>query len=164
VKEYIQISREIVTLNRNVTLFIDIIFVNSLPFKVSVYRKIKFTTVEYLHGRKQPQLVTSIIFFIKLYQARGFNVETALMDREFECLRPALTGLNLNTTAASEHVPDVERQIRVLKERSQAIRSTLPFKAIPVRMIIELVYYAALWLKPPPCQSVSLIPTVLGLS
>jgi hypothetical protein len=56
---YIQIPREIVTLNRNVTLLIDIVFVNSLPFMVSVSRKIKFTTVEYLHGWKQPQLVTS---------------------------------------------------------------------------------------------------------
>jgi hypothetical protein len=60
VKEYIQISREIVTLNRNVTLLIDIMFVNSLPFMVSDSRKIKFTTVEYFHERKQPQLVTSI--------------------------------------------------------------------------------------------------------
>jgi hypothetical protein len=39
---------------------IDIMFVNGLPFMVSVSRKIKFTTVEYLPGRKQPQLVMSI--------------------------------------------------------------------------------------------------------
>jgi hypothetical protein len=72
-------------------------FVNSLPFMVSVSRKIKFTTVEYLHGQKCPQLVMSIKKIINLYQARGFNVETALKDREFECMRPALPGLNLNT-------------------------------------------------------------------
>jgi hypothetical protein len=78
------------------------------------------------------------------------------MDREFECLRGDLPELNLNTTAASEHVPDVERQIRVLKERSRAIRSTLPFKAIPRRIIIELVYYAAFWLNAfPPSSGVS---------
>jgi hypothetical protein len=48
-------------------------------------------------------------------------------------------GINLNTTAASEHVPNVERQIRVLKERARALRSTLPFKVIPGRMIIEMI-------------------------
>jgi hypothetical protein len=79
------------------------------------------------------------------------------MDRTFECLCPALPGLNLNTTDASEHIPDVELQIHVLKERSRSIRITLLFKAIHGRMIIELVYYAALWLNapPPPSSGVS---------
>jgi hypothetical protein len=78
------------------------------------------------------------------------------MDREFECLRSNLPELNLNTTAASDHVPDVERQMRVLKERSRAILSTLPFQAIPGRIIIELVYYAAFWLNAfPPSSGVS---------
>jgi hypothetical protein len=58
--DYVQIPQEIVSLNRNVTLTINIMFVNGLPFMVSISRKIKFTTVEYLLGRKQPQLVSSI--------------------------------------------------------------------------------------------------------
>jgi hypothetical protein len=78
------------------------------------------------------------------------------MDREFECFRSDLPGLNLNTTTARKHVPDVERQIRVLKELSRAIQSTLPIKAIPGRMIIELVFNAALWLDAfPPLSGVS---------
>jgi hypothetical protein len=78
------------------------------------------------------------------------------VDREFECLRSDLPELNLHTTAASEHVPDVERQIRVLKEWSRAIWSTLPCQAIHVRIIIELVYYAAFWLNAfPPSSGVS---------
>jgi hypothetical protein len=151
--DYIQIPQEIVSLNRNVTLTIDIMFVNGIPFMVSISRKINFTTVEYLLGRKQPQLVSSIKKIINLYRTRGFTIDTALMDREFECLRSDLPELNLNTTAASEHVPDVERQIRVLKERPRAIRSTLPFQAIPGQIIIELVYYAAFWLNAFPPSS-----------
>jgi hypothetical protein len=107
VTEYVQIPREIMSLNRNVTLLIDIMFVNGLPFMVSVSRKIKYTTVEYLPGRKQPQLVMSIKKIVNLYTSRCFTVDTALMDREFECLRSDLPIINLNTTAASEHVPDV---------------------------------------------------------
>jgi hypothetical protein len=34
--DYVQITKEIVYLNRNVTLAIDIIFVNGLPFMVSI--------------------------------------------------------------------------------------------------------------------------------
>jgi hypothetical protein len=146
VTDYVHIPKEIMSLNRNVTLAIDIMFVNSLRFMVSISRKIKFTTVEYLLRRKQNHLVKSIRKIINLYKTRGFTVDTALMDREFECLCCDLPELNLNTTADSEHVLDVERQIQVLKERPRAIMSTLPFKAIPGGIIIELVYYAAFWL------------------
>jgi hypothetical protein len=58
--DYVQIPNEIMSLNRNVTLAIDIMFVNGLPFLVSISRKINFTTVEYIIGRKQHHLVNSI--------------------------------------------------------------------------------------------------------
>jgi hypothetical protein len=65
-------------------------------------------------------------------------------------------GIHLNTTAASEYVPDVERQIRVLKERARALRRTLPFKIIPSRMIIEMIANVVLWINAfPPSSGVS---------
>jgi hypothetical protein len=38
------------------------------------------------------------------------------MDGEFECLHDRITGVQLNTTAVDEQVPDIERQIRLVKE------------------------------------------------
>jgi hypothetical protein len=61
-------------------------------------------------------------------------------------------GINL-TTAASEHVPDVEQQIRVLKERARALISTLPLKIIPVWMIIEMLANVVLWINAFPSSS-----------
>jgi hypothetical protein len=80
------------------------------------------------------------------------------MDREFECLRLELLthGVNLNTTAASEHVPDIEWQIRLIKERTRALRSTLPFKNIPRRIIIEMLANVVLCINAfPPASGVS---------
>ena len=37
------------------------------------------------------------------------------MDQEFDCLIPYFLVLNINPTATSEHVPDIERQVRVIK-------------------------------------------------
>jgi hypothetical protein len=107
VMDYVQILKEIVGLNCNVTLAIDIVLENGLPFMVNVSRKIKFTTVKYILGRKQSSLIKSIRKIINLYKMRGFHVDTYLMDGGFECLRSDLPGLNLNTTAISEHVQDV---------------------------------------------------------
>jgi hypothetical protein len=57
--EYVKIPKEIISLNKNVTLAVDIMFVCGVPFMVSILRKIKFTTVEYLPGRKQPMIIKS---------------------------------------------------------------------------------------------------------
>ena len=40
----------------------------------------------------------------------------------------------------------MKRQIRVVKERAMAIRSTLPFKKMPGRMIAQLINHFVLWL------------------
>jgi hypothetical protein len=78
------------------------------------------------------------------------------MDREFEPLRDEVPEVTLNTIAADEHVPDIEHQIRTMKERARAVRITLPFKRLPARMIIELVHFSTLWLNAfPPSSGVS---------
>jgi hypothetical protein len=51
----------------------------------------------------------------KQYDGVAPSVVTVLMDREFEPLRSQIHGTMLNTTVASEHVPEIDRQIRVIK-------------------------------------------------
>ena len=69
------------------------------------------------------------------------------MDQEFDCLRDIMPGnLDLNTTAAGKHIPEIERQIRLLKERAHAIWSRLPFQKVPERITIELILFVVLWL------------------
>ena len=54
----------------------------------------------------------------QVYQCRGFEIVHLLMDRQFEpiCGDLASLGITLNTVANDEHVPEVERYIRTLKE------------------------------------------------
>jgi len=55
-------------------------------------------------------------------------------------------GITLNFASRNEHVPEVERYIRTIKERVRAIASFLPFKQYPPRLIAEMVYNAVFWL------------------
>eukprot|EP00957_Ditylum_brightwellii_P126491 9641993-Ditylum_brightwellii.AAC.1 len=64
-----------------------------------------------------------------MYRHRGFKITTILADTEFEALRPHFP--MINTSAADEHVPNVERCIRMVKERTRARYSLLPFKYVP---------------------------------
>jgi hypothetical protein len=79
------------------------------------------------------------------YARAGFNVHTILMDNEFEKIKDHVHA-TLNTTAASEHVGEIERRIRVIKECCQGIICTLPYAQIPRIMLIYLLHHVVMWL------------------
>ena len=82
----------------------------------------------------------------------------ALMDGEFVPMRTALLnmGVSLNTSSASEHVPEIERQHRAIKEQARACRHSLTFNMIPKIMITEMIYNCVLWINSfPPKGGVS---------
>jgi hypothetical protein len=76
-----------------------------------------------------------------------------LIDNKFEKLRNLVPILAINTTAAKEHVTEVEQKIRLIKERGRGILNTLPFKRMPRLMLIELIYHVVLWLNAFPAKS-----------
>ena len=51
------------------------------------------------------------------YARGGFVVNLMLMDMEFETVKDELPLVEVNTTAAREHVPEIERRIRTIEER-----------------------------------------------
>ena len=67
------------------------------------------------------------------------------MDGEFD--KDGLLGevaelrTNVYCVAAEEHVPEIERHIRTIKERSRGVVCMLPFKQLPPRIVIELIHY-----------------------
>jgi hypothetical protein len=70
------------------------------------------------------------------------------MDGQFAGLSNELSavGVNLNITGREEHVPEIERYIRTIKERVRSVYNSLPFKKIPQVMIAELVSYCNFWM------------------
>ena len=132
----------------DVIIAVDVLYVNKLPFIATISRYIRFGTVEFLRNQKSTTLTEHVKQVNRLYRQRGFRPIYALMDGQFEPLRGDLAemGIQLNTVSNDEHVPEIERQIRTLKERTRAIYCTLPFRKIPRRLIIEMLYAANYWL------------------
>ena len=66
------------------------------------------------------------------------------MDGEFVPLRGGLAelGLRLNETSRDEHVGDIERYIRTVKEHMSAIYNSLPFQRFPPG-------WSSKWQRPP---------------
>ena len=131
-----------------VTLCVDLMYVNKVPLLVTLSRNIKFGTVEAVSDRKEATILKCVKGVVSLYRKAGFKVTTTLMDGEFVPLRSGLAelGLRLNETSRDEHVGDIERYIRTVKERMRAIYNTLPFQKIPARLVIEMAKTAVFWL------------------
>jgi len=128
-------------------------YVNEVPFLVSVARGLNLVTAEFTPSQTAKKLAAGITRMMDLYAHGGFQVGTVLMDNEFEKLRNLVPILAINTTAAKEHVPEVERKIRLIKERGRGILNTLLFKKMPRLMLIELIYHVVLWLNAFPANS-----------
>ena len=77
------------------------------------------------------------------------------MDNKFEVLRDDFReeGFNLNTNAADKHVPHIERQIKLVKERVRITWNLLPYKNSPNRMIYRMLENTVFWLKALPINS-----------
>jgi len=77
-----------------------------------------------------------------------FGVHIEFGDGQFVLLQSGLdnAGMVLNVTSRDAHVPDIERHIRTIKERARATLATLPFKALPPWLVIEMVYSSVFWL------------------
>jgi hypothetical protein len=67
-------------------------------------------------------------------------------DGEFEPLKTLIesmpSGPTVNLASSNEHVPEIERRIRVVKERCRATRHSLPFERIPKLLMIHIVSHA----------------------
>jgi hypothetical protein len=65
-------------------------------------------------------------------QEEGQAVHTILADNEFQVLQDEIEemGINVHIVTKNDHVPEVERPNRVIKERVRAIIQTIPYKRL----------------------------------
>ena len=126
---------------------------NRIPIFLSLSHEIELTMVEFTPTRTVKQLVNKLSQVIGLYRRAGFNIRVILMDREFESLKKDMPLVPINTTAAKEHVSEVERKMTQIKERACRIINTLPYKQLPHKMVIHFIYFVTLWLNAVPIKN-----------
>ena len=118
-----ELPTEIIEHHRNVTLEVDIMYINEIPFVVTTSKSIHFHTAELIKNEKTATIATSIKQVLQLYRKRGFDVQCLHGDRQFEHIKKHFTdeAITINITGRNEHVPAIERTIRTMKERVQSM-------------------------------------------
>ncbi len=123
--DIVSILKEIRELHKELTLTIDIFFVNKIPFFLTLSRVLYFTTVTHLPDRSLDQVFKALKGIFYYYLQQGFRVTIITGDGEFTSLEQftnLLMGVPwLNLTSANEHEPFIERRICVVKERVWSI-------------------------------------------
>ena len=92
-------------------------FVNVLPFLITLSRKIKIFAAEYIPTKSAAQLISSLNKIVKLYATNGFVVDVVIMDMEFENVSDNIGSTEVNTMAAREYLGEIERDMCVAKLR-----------------------------------------------
>ena len=125
-----------------VVLAIDIMYVNDIPFLITISRDLHFGSAQAMGDETFKSIYSALDKIIKIYRHYGFSVTHILGDGQFEFLDPSriVSGVTLNIMTRGEHVPEVERYIRTVKERTRSVYNSLPFKRFPTKLIVEIVY------------------------
>ena len=94
-----------------------------------------------IKNRKIENIADGITQVHEIYLQRGLKITHMHTDCEFEPIRKEMSalGINLNFASKKEHVPEIDRFIRTVKERVRSAQSTIPFKRISKLVIVHLV-------------------------
>jgi hypothetical protein len=110
---YVKIPWDFAEMHKYVMIVADLMFVNGLPFLVTSSRGISLIPIEFLPSRIAKCLASGVKQVVRIYSRAGFIAQTSMMDMEFEKLENILPEIILNTTAAQEHIEEIERKIGV---------------------------------------------------
>ena len=135
----VTIPDTIIELHPRVDLSADYFFVQGIGFLHSISGGYNFRTVEHLKDFKKKYTKKSMLNGIKkcinVYHTRGLTVDSVNSDNEFGCIRDDILPTNLNMVAADEHVGDVERSIRTVKEGTRCHVHRLPYERYTKLMV-----------------------------
>jgi hypothetical protein len=131
----VKVPKEFLKLHKEVFLTTDIFLVNNIPFFLTLSCKICFTAVNHLADRAVLQIFKAFKEMYQYYLQRGFHITMLHDDGELAPLKTLIEAMKggpmVNLTSANEHVPEIERWIRVVKERCRETRHSLPFHTTP---------------------------------
>ena len=146
VNDYIEIPKELIQAQREVTLCMDGMKVNGQSFLTTISRNIMYRTAQWVKNQTAEVYRDALIQVFRVYNTGGFKITTIHCDNEFRPLMEQISNefqVTMNYANPQEHVPEAERNNRVIKERVRAAYHRLPFKHLPRLMIKILVTESA---------------------
>ncbi|GAX20129.1 hypothetical protein FisN_17Lu131 [Fistulifera solaris] len=142
----IPVPRSILLHHNHVTLAVDFVFVNKIPFITTISRAIGWRTIAPVPNRQKATMLKEFRRLFEIYKSRGLPVTAIHGDNEFACLRDDIGPVRLDIVAPNTHVPEIERSNRTIKERARTTIHGLPYTRLPIAFVQHLMMNVVHWL------------------
>jgi hypothetical protein len=142
----VEIPKELIEQHSDLTLCIDLLFVNGMPMFTSIDKTIKFRSLVPMENQTGKELYRAIDVVLRHYNKAGFCITVIDCDGQFKPIMDPVSDeleADMNYTATDEHVPEAERNNRTIGERIRAAYHNLPYRAIPKVMLRHLAMSCA---------------------
>jgi hypothetical protein len=119
----------------------DTMNTNGLSFLTTISRNIMYRTTEKLPNKTSNSYRSALDNVFCLYNIAGFTIKSIHCDNEYQPLMKELEDIykvKMNYSNSQEHIPEVERSIRVIKEQFCATFHRLLYLRLPSIMIKNL--------------------------
>ena len=140
----------------------DIMFINNSPYLISVALPLRLTLCNAIKGKKRSDLLEAVDEQINILKLHKFNIIAVHCDGEkgVMTLESKLQerGIQLHNAAPGTHAANVERKIRVIKERLRCVLNNLPFKLPESLMKYAVSHVVAKINAMPNHQSIDVTP------
>ena len=113
---------------------IDIMYVNGMPMLTGIDKSIRYRSLVPLNTRTSTEIYSGLDKMLRNYNLAGFGIKEIRCDREFRPIMDEVKddmGIVMHYPPAGDHVPEAERNNRVIGERVRATTHRLPFQVVP---------------------------------
>ena len=149
--DQVNIPVGLIRLHKEVLLTHGIFFVKKIPLFLTLIHKIYFTAVNHPENHTVPEIFKSFKEVYQYYIHRGFHITKVHADGKLGPLNILIESLPggplVNMAADNEHVPEIKRQIRVVKEWCIATCHGINFQRIPQLLNTHIVLNTVKMLK-----------------
>jgi len=132
--------------NNPVTLTIDFVYVNKIPFLTTISRNIGWRTIAPVPNQQKGTILKELNRLIVIYKNRGLPINSIHGDNEFACIRDDIGSIHLDIAAPNTHVPEIERSNRTIKERARTLVHGLPYKRLTILFVQHLMMHVVHYL------------------
>jgi hypothetical protein len=140
----IELPDELLEVQKDVTLSMDGMTVNSLKFLTTISHEIFYRTAQYVEKAVASVYDNRLDEIVRLYKHGQFQITEIHCDNEFHKVMDPFSAkqdptITVNYAAAQEHVPRAERNNRTIQERVRATYHRLPYDHLPRTLVKYLV-------------------------
>ena len=162
----VSIPHELCDAQCDVCLYIDIVYVNGMPFLTTISKNIKYHKTMWVADCTAPTISSLVESILKIYQWAGFQVMEVCINHKFKPVLQVLqdNGWSFMTNLANtqELVREAEHNNRILKECIQATYHGIPYKMLLQTIICHMVMETAAKLNYFPAKGGSPITSAQG--